>query len=162
MRDDFKLEVKRAIGQRVGGLCSNPTCRAATSGPQDDPAKPVNIGVAAHISAASSGGPRFDPSLTPEERASATNGIWLCQSCAKLVDNDENRFTASLLGQWKVQAETSAHRVLGERPSRHPSVNTAILIQGRGAIQISGPNAVVLGPNAIQINGPIVTADGGR
>ena len=39
---------------------------SATAGPLDDPAKAVNIGVAAHITAASPGGPRFDDTLTSE------------------------------------------------------------------------------------------------
>jgi hypothetical protein len=39
-------------------------------------------------------------------------------------------------------------------------VNAAVVISGRGAIQISGPNAVYLGPNAIKIVGPVVHNDG--
>ena len=79
--------------------------------------KVVNIGVAAHITAASADGPRFDPSLTPDERRSVENGIWLCQSCAKLVDNDPIRYGADVLRQWKVLAEKSAARELEYRRS---------------------------------------------
>ena len=78
MADDFSEPVKRNLALRAGGLCSNPECRASTSGPQDDPAKAVNVGVAAHITAASPGGPRYDANLAPEERSSSSNGIWLC------------------------------------------------------------------------------------
>jgi hypothetical protein len=35
-------------------------------------------------------------------------------------------------------------------------VNAAVNIQGRGAIQISGPNAVNIAPGGIQIHGPVV------
>ena len=42
----------------------------------------------AHICAAAQGGPRYDASMTPEERKSFENGIWLCQSCSKLIDTD--------------------------------------------------------------------------
>jgi hypothetical protein len=52
MRDDFAEQVKRTLAARVGNLCSNPDCQALTSGPQDDPTKVLNVGVAAHISAA--------------------------------------------------------------------------------------------------------------
>jgi hypothetical protein len=45
--------------------------------PTQDPVLPV---------AASRGGPRYDASLTPEDRANATNAIWLCQNCAKLIE----------------------------------------------------------------------------
>jgi hypothetical protein len=108
MADDFSEATKRTLSGRVGNLCSNPSCRALTSGPQDDPAKALNLGVAAHITAASSGGPRFDPDLLPEARGSAHNGIWLCQNCAKLIDNDPARFTVKRLMQWKEDAEADA------------------------------------------------------
>jgi hypothetical protein len=63
MRDDFSEDIKRALAARVANQCSNPDCRAVTSGPQTDPSKAVNVGVAAHITAASPGGPRHDPEL---------------------------------------------------------------------------------------------------
>ena len=74
MADDFSEQVKKALALRAGGHCSNPDCRVLTSGPQEDPAKAVNLGVGAHIRAASPGGPRYDAELTPEERCSPTNG----------------------------------------------------------------------------------------
>jgi CheY-like chemotaxis protein len=108
MRDDFPEKTKEILAKRVGMICSNPKCRKPTSGPRDDPMKAVNIGVGAHITAASPGGPRYDASLSESERASATNGIWLCQNCAKLVDNDEDRYSANLLRDWKESAERAA------------------------------------------------------
>lgn len=111
MRDDFPQETKDVLAKRVGFRCSNPSCRLTTSGPRKDIAKAINIGVAAHITAAASGGPRYDRSLTSEQRSESSNGIWLCQKCAKLVDNDANRYTAILLRQWKADAE---HAVLRE------------------------------------------------
>ena len=103
MADDFSEPVKRVLATRVGNLCSNPECRALTSGPQENPAKALNIGVAAHMTAASTGGPRYDPQLLPEERSNPSNGVWLCQNCAKLVDNDPTRFTVDLLQKWKTR-----------------------------------------------------------
>ncbi|HVQ36528.1 MAG TPA: hypothetical protein VMS31_03295, partial [Pyrinomonadaceae bacterium] len=80
-RDDFSVGVKAVLASRAGYRCSKPDCRALTVGPSDEhPAAHTNIGVAAHIAAASKDGPRYDPSLTPEERRSATNGIWTCQN----------------------------------------------------------------------------------
>jgi hypothetical protein len=108
MRDDFDKETKEVLARRVGSHCSNPKCKKLTSGPQVDPTKALNIGVAAHITAASPNGPRFDPNCTAEERKSANNGIWLCQNCAKLVDNDTQRYPADLLREWKIVAETAA------------------------------------------------------
>jgi hypothetical protein len=162
MREEFSAELKQALARRVGMRCSNPECRAATSGPRSDVTKAVNIGVAAHLAAASPGGPRYDPSLTPEQRCCVENGIWLCQNCGKLIDNDPQGFPADLLRRWKADAEERARSALGARSdSVSPSeVNAAVFIQGPNAINISGPNAVHLGPNAIKIVGPIVRKDG--
>jgi len=84
MRDEFPSAMKELLAKRVAYRCSNPDCRQVTAGPQEDTSKVVNLGVAAHITAASPDGPRYDPSLTPEERRSANNAIWLCQTCGKL------------------------------------------------------------------------------
>jgi hypothetical protein len=107
-RDDFPRRIKELLAKRVGSKCSNPDCRTPTSGPSEDPAKASNIGVAAHITAACKGGPRYDPLLSKEERSSANNGIWLCHKCARLIDSDERRYTAGLLRSWKHSAETTA------------------------------------------------------
>jgi hypothetical protein len=64
--------------------------------------------VAAHITAAAVSGPRFDAALTVEQRRSVENGIWLCQNCAKLVDNDPARYSVRVLSEWKDRAEASA------------------------------------------------------
>lgn len=87
---------------------------APTSGPQEDPAKALNIGVAAHITAASPGGARYDDCLTPEQRKDARNGIWLCQNCAKLVDNDETQYSVEYLRAWKVMREVEARLNIGQ------------------------------------------------
>ncbi len=111
-RDDFSASIKDTLAKRVAFRCSNPKCDDATSGPHSAATRSVNLGVASHITAAASGGPRFDESLTPEERASIDNGIWLCQRCAKLVDNDPARYTVSLLRAWKIATEARALRAL--------------------------------------------------
>jgi len=113
MRDDFDARTKETLARRVGYRCSNPDCRKLTSGPQEDPTKAVSIGVAAHITAASEGGPRYALSLSPEERRSVENGLWLCQNCAKLIDSDVQRYTPELLRKWKRQAEQRAQNEIG-------------------------------------------------
>ena len=90
--DAFVEPTKRLLASRVGHRCSLPDCRAQTVGPSAEQAKSVNVGVAAHITAASPGGPRFDVSLSAEARSSEGNGIWLCQTCAALIDRDVDRF----------------------------------------------------------------------
>src|SRR6266404_5834247 len=108
MRDDFPSATIEQLAKRVGYRCSNPSCRRPTSGPRDDPDKSINIGVAAHITAASPGGARYDKSLTPAARQSIENGIWLCQDCGKLVDNDAQRYSVEVLRNWKASAEELA------------------------------------------------------
>lgn len=108
MRDDFSAKTKETIAKRVNSFCSNPTCRKFTTGPSETKNKSVNVGVAAHISAASKGGCRYDSSISSDERKSVTNGIWLCQTCAKLIDSDETCYTTELLYIWKENAETFA------------------------------------------------------
>jgi hypothetical protein len=120
MRDDFSEETKRTLAARVNHLCSNPDCRAQTSGPQDDPTKAVNVGVAGHITAAAPGGPRYNPALTSEQRRHPDNGIWVCQTCSHLIDSDVPRFPEDLLRAWKTVAEYQARNSLGKTASESP------------------------------------------
>lgn len=127
MRDEFSTKTKELLARRVGFRCSNPKCRKATSGPDSTDSGAVSIGVAAHIAGASAGGPRFDATLTPDERTSAANGIWLCQICAKLIDSDLAKYTKEVLLDWK---ETAEHL-------------TAAEIQGKAAVaQVTGDHSI--------------------
>ena len=72
----------------------------------------MSLGVAAHIKAASEGGPRYDKLQTPEERRSFNNGIWLCQTHAHHVDHDKKHFTVEMLEKWKRDAEKRAFNQL--------------------------------------------------
>ena len=157
MRDEFSTAGIRVLAMRAGMLCSNPNCRQPTSGPTLHPGKAVNIGVAAHITAASPGGPRHDRSMPSNERSGIENGIWLCQTCAKLVDSNEGSYTVALLRQWKLDVEAEATSALESgRPFTMPTINAAVVIQGEGAIRISGPNAVSIAPGGITIIGSVI------
>ena len=91
-----------------------PNCRAPTSGPSDSRASGASkVGVAAHITAASPGGPRYDATLTSDQRRSSDNGVWLCQTHAKQIDDDESRFTVQLLREWRRLAELRAEFEIG-------------------------------------------------
>lgn len=114
MRDDFSEKVKWHVARRVGLKCSKPDCRVPTSGPTVDDSQSLNIGVAAHICAASPLGARYDPDMTSEERSHAKNAIWLCQNHGKMVDKDEYRFTCELLQEWKADAEDEALSEIGK------------------------------------------------
>jgi len=126
MRDEFTSATKELLARRVGFVCSNPECRQATSGPQTDAAGAVNLGVAAHISAASPGGPRYESDLSAEQRVDSSNGIWLCQTCAKLIDNDSARFERPVLEGWKRAAERSAAVALTQGRNAGPSAQQGL------------------------------------
>lgn len=113
-RDDFPAKVVQKLGERVGLLCSKPGCHKATKGAHTDDDKVASIGKAAHIHAASPAGPRYDRSQTSDERRSFGNGIWLCSDCAALIDSDDPAYPATLIRQWKADAEARARAALGQ------------------------------------------------
>src|SRR5688500_1747928 len=117
-RDDFPLHVQDLLADRVGLHCSRAECDQPTRGPRSDPSRTLSVGVAAHITAASPGGPRHDPNLTMDQRRSAENGIWLCHTCSRLIDGDPERYPASLLRSWKAEAEARALARLEARRAR--------------------------------------------
>lgn len=113
LRDNFPEPVKRKLEGRVSSKCSNPDCRASTKGPAAKGDATVNVGVAAHITAAARKGPRYDEKLTEKQRRSFRNGIWLCQTCGTAVDADESAHTVVQLRSWKRWAEAEARGALG-------------------------------------------------
>lgn len=114
-RAHFKVSDIQKLKERVNHQCSRPGCHAPTSGPGTGESV-VTVGTAAHICAASPGGPRFDHGQSTAERNSIENAIWLCNICAREIDLDPQRFTVELLKQWKRDAEVAATLMLGKRP----------------------------------------------
>lgn len=106
-RDDFGPKTKESIAKRAAHICSNPDCRRLTLSPsENEPDKFINTGKAAHITAAAAGGPRYDSALTQEERSSVENGIYLCSTCADMIDKNQGvDYPVSLLKQWKHEHE---------------------------------------------------------
>lgn len=123
LRDDFTAPTKDVIARRVGYRCS--LCRRGTVGPNADPSRANNIGVAAHITAASPGGPRYNSELTSDERRDARNGIWCCQNCAKLIDSDLRRFPIAALIELREQAERAANERLEVVENQAPALAAA-------------------------------------
>lgn len=104
-RDEFPKPVQRLVAERAAYICSNPSCRVGTIVPHSDPNKSLKTGIAAHIRAASAGGPRYDVSQSADDRTNILNGIWLCTACSMTVDKDEARFPPTLLIQWRNEHE---------------------------------------------------------
>ena len=117
-RDNFVQAVVNALGKRAAFICSNPDCRKQTIAPSDaDIMKFQYIGAAAHITAASKHGPRYDPNMTAKDRAAITNGIFLCRNCADLIDKNQGiDFTADELRRWKKNHEEWTSANLNKTP----------------------------------------------
>lgn len=117
-RDDFKGKTKEKMAHRAGYRCSKPDCGIPTRGAASDDDRTINVGFAAHITAAASGGPRYDLTLTKDQRRHHSNGIWLCGTHGKLVDSDESHFTVEELLKWKrLAARRSFLEVVASKPS---------------------------------------------
>lgn len=161
--DDFSMKVKSALAKRVNFHCSNPTCNRPTLGPKDDTNDgTVSIGVAAHITAASTNGPRFDALMTSAVRSSIENAIWLCYNCSIIIDKDVVRFPANTLKKWKLDAEEKYRADLVNRCSTpQPDVDPDLVAAEEdillGAISGHNGNMVVFGENngwdVVSING---------
>lgn len=101
-RDYTQNTAKRLYGLS-GNVCANPTCGKKLIDKNGN-----QLGEIAHICAASPEGPRYNPSMTDDQRRNIDNLILLCEDCNKLVDNKENveQYPIELLHNWKQNHET--------------------------------------------------------
>jgi hypothetical protein len=105
-RDDFLSSTKELIAKRSGYICAYPGCKRMTIAGSNDRASGLTVtGIAAHITAASKKGPRYDPDMSHDERASENNGIWTCQIHGKFIDDNPSNCTVAELRRWKNQHE---------------------------------------------------------
>ena len=144
-RDDFNKATRTDLALRASYLCSK--CKCPTVGPSDESSNAVTlIGVAAHICAAASGpgARRYDPSMTPKERSHINNGIWLCASCATLIDRDEVRFSAEVLRKMRHEHEQS-RRIGGDQAHGEGD----LLAVGFGIVAVG--QVVSAGPTGIRV-----------
>lgn len=125
-RDNFSVSTARILAERVGYLCSNHNCRIHTVGPNNNVEKSTKIGEAAHITAASEGGPRFDKNLRPGQRTNIENGIWLCSNCADLIDKDFVTYPVPFLKKWKADAELEMYEKINGFNRSSPTEFTTI------------------------------------
>lgn len=114
-RDDFTPTTIRALKDAAGNICSKPDCLVFTAGSKELHDGPMSIGIAAHITAAAPGGPRYDGTITKEQRRAVSNGVWLCQNHARQIDVDPVPFPVELLKKWKAQAEQRSNTMVGQK-----------------------------------------------
>ncbi len=118
-RDDFPPKIIDKIPKRAAFTCSNPNCENLCIGPAETDLEKVSyFGKVAHISAASKGGPRYDSSLTSEERKSVENAIFLCSNCADMIDKNKGvDYSIKTLREWKFDHEKKIReRISTQKP----------------------------------------------
>jgi len=114
MPPDFSRKIVDTVAKRAGYKCSNPECCCPTVGPTSDTQTAIIIGEAAHIYGARPGAARFLERMSDFTRSEITNAIWLCRNCHKIVDRDENSYSADLLFEWREQHEHDIASELGK------------------------------------------------
>ena len=79
--------------------------------------------------------------MSTEARRSSVNGIWLCQTHAKAIDDDPVQYSVDVLRAWKHDAESDAHAILGRQVSAqaldasvqvtlHRALDDALIVTG--------------------------------
>ena len=126
-RDDFTEAVKTRLAKRAAYICSNPQGRALlVGGAVEDSDKVVSLGIAAHITAAAPGGPRFEETLASTKRSLLANAIYLCPTCSILIDKNSGMdFPAEVLRTWKAEHEQWVQEMIA-RPRSAPGPATPL------------------------------------
>ncbi len=110
------------------------------------------VGVAAHITAASVEGPRYDSSMSAEERSSESNGIWACQIHGKFIDDNPSSCTVDELRRWKSQHESWIFKRVESGRELSTTGIAKVEIQNTGVFKEKcqvdlGRNNIILGLN---------------
>ena len=94
-----------SLGYLSGGTCYYPGCPEPVFRKVGD--NWILAGQIAHIRAANPNGPRYDPSMTDDERRAIENLMIFCQPHHNLVDKANNapRYPVAVLRRWKTQHE---------------------------------------------------------
>jgi hypothetical protein len=99
----YKPSVIRRLDTLSGNECAHPDCSKKLIA---EDGKSI-ISKICHIAAASPEGPRYDNSMTEDERRAFDNLILLCDEHHVIIDNKENEtlYPISLLKKWKSEHE---------------------------------------------------------
>lgn len=114
-RGTVPVAQEKVLVARSGNRCAYPSCGVelvVEAHHQDD--RPKAVGKVAHIAAASAGGPRFDPDMTPQQRGSARNLIYLCGTHHDAIDSQLALHTRAFL----VEAKTAHERLVANAMRR--------------------------------------------
>lgn len=112
-RDRAPYAQEKVVIARSGNRCAYPECGVElTLDPQAAGDRPKAVGKVAHIAAASPGGPRYDETMSPEQRGSAHNLIYLCGPHHDAVDAQLEHHTLEFLVDAKRRHEEAVARAV--------------------------------------------------
>ncbi|WP_250523447.1 MULTISPECIES: HNH endonuclease [unclassified Caballeronia] len=112
-RVNFPADVVKQIAYEAHLFCSNPKCCRFTSYLTTHGSARA-IAEAAHINAASGGGPRAHVGISDQHLRSAANGIWLCKICHTQIDQDPDRYPEATLLRWKREHSAFVRELVGK------------------------------------------------
>ncbi|WP_369160484.1 hypothetical protein [Candidatus Thiodiazotropha sp. LNASS1] len=107
-RASIRQKTVKRLFASSGGICAFPGCTTALV----DAISGALLGEMCHIHAASPGGPRFDPSLSEEERNKEENIIILCPTHHSLIDQEPEVYSAEQLKTLKKNHEENVAAIL--------------------------------------------------
>lgn len=131
--------VKELYGS--ASTCAYPTCDEPLYRFVEELGESALNSVVAHICAASPGGPRFDPEMSPEDNRASANLILLCKFHADLIDTQAESYPKETLQLWKRNQEAT-----GQGTSISDD-------QAREAIEFSQRNEIRLEAEVINVGG---------
>ncbi|MDR0394904.1 MAG: hypothetical protein LBH77_07070 [Tannerella sp.] len=144
----YKPSVIRRLDILSGNECAHPDCSKRLIA---EDGKSI-ISKICHIAAASPEGPRYEKSMTEDERRGFDNLILLCDEHHIMIDNKENEslYPASLLKKWKSKHEKKIFELLSNKNllSKHPlALNKVINSIGRKMDEVLDLSETANAPN---------------
>lgn len=108
----YKPTTIRRLDKLSGNQCAEPSCQKKLIAEDGQSI----ISKICHIEAASKNGPRWNSTMTDDERRDFSNLILLCDEHHTIIDNkiNEAKFPVALLKQWKSAHETKIIKLISE------------------------------------------------
>ena len=152
-RDNFSAKVINLSKLQAAYICSRPTCKRFTVAPSITNEMMVQyMGKVAHIHAAAPEGPRYLKSMSVSERKSISNALFLCSTCADLIDKNSGiDFSAETLKSWKNQHRAWVLENLNKSDMQNDSISITSINQSGGintnTVNIHAPSHQIVDQN---------------
>lgn len=144
----YKPSVVRRLDTLSGNECAHPDCSKKLVAEDGISI----ISKICHIAAASPEGPRYDPSMTDDDRRGFDNLILLCDEHHVIIDNKENEtlYPTELLKKWKIDHRKKVLDALSGKDllSKNPlALNKVINFIGRQIDEVLDLSGIFHAPN---------------